>query len=92
MARLSKRTKVEPESRTDAVVGRELEVKYRRESEAMADTLTEGEQVQYWDGGWRVGHVDKLPDADEPRYGEVRIIHAQTGRVWVAARDVRKIK
>jgi hypothetical protein len=93
MARkLTKREKPEPLPQTDAVVGRELLGDQKRESEEMADTLTEGETVQYYDSGWRVGKVDALPESDELRYGQVRIVHAQTGRVWVAGRDVRKIK
>jgi hypothetical protein len=94
MARLSKRTQPEPEPvpQTDAVVGRELQEQRRRENEAAADLLTEGEAVQYYDDGWRYGTVEKLPDADEPKYGQVRIVHAQTGRVWIEARDVKKIE
>lgn len=75
----------------DVTVGRDLLEAQRRENEAMADTLVEGQPVQFYDSGWRYGHIDKVPEADEPKYGQVRIIHAQTGRVWVAARDVRKI-
>ena len=95
MGRMTKRTKEpesEPQPQTDAVVGRELQVHYQHENEEMADTLTEGEVVQYYDSGWRVGTVETLPAADEKKYGQVRIVHAQTGRVWVAGRDVRKIK
>ena len=91
MARMTKRTK-EPEPQTDAVVGRELLSDYKHESEAMADTLAEGETVQYYSEGWRVGKVDKLPDADEVRYGQVRIARIPAGTVWVPARDVKKIK
>jgi hypothetical protein len=89
MARLSKRTKPEPVPQTDAVVGRDLIEHYRKQSEEQADKLTEGEACQYWDDGWRYGHIEKLPDADEPKYGQVRIVHQVTGRVWVPARDVK---
>jgi hypothetical protein len=58
----------------------------------MVDTLTEGEAVTYYDDGWRYGHIESVPAADEKKYGQVRIVHAQTGRVWVAGRDVRKMK
>jgi len=92
MARMTKReTPKEEAPQTDAVVGRELLDARRLESEAVADTLTEGETVQYYDDGWRVGKVEKLPAADEPRYGQVRIVHQSTGRIWVEARDVRRI-
>jgi hypothetical protein len=93
MARMTKRT-AEPkpeEPQTDVVVGRELLEARRRESEEMADTLSEGEAVTYYDDGWRYGHVEKLPASDEKRYGEVRIMHQSTGRIWVAARDVRRL-
>jgi guanyl-specific ribonuclease Sa len=72
-------------------VGRDLQALYQRQNEEVADTLSEGEAVQYWDDGLRYGTVEKLPAADEKRYGDVRILHAQTGRVWVAGRDVRRI-
>lgn len=92
MARMIKREVVkESQPHTDAVVGRDLLETHRAENEAMADSLVEGETIQYYDDGWRVGKVEKLPVADEPRYGEVRIVHASTGRVWVAARDTRRI-
>ena len=91
MARLIKREVREELPQTDAVVGRELLEQHQRESETMADTLAEGEAVTYYDEGWRYGRVEKLPDSDEPKYGQVRILHAQTGRVWVPARDVKKI-
>lgn len=89
MARLSKRMKPEPVPQTDAFVGRELQEHEQKQSEEQADKLTEGEDVQYWDDGWRYGKVEKLPDADEPKYGQVRVVHQITGRVWVAARDVK---
>ena len=91
MARMTRRTQEPEQPQTDAVVGRDLQARYQRQNEAMVDTLSEGEAVQYFDCGWRYGTVEKLPAADEKRYGEVRIVHAQTGRVWVAGRDVRRI-
>lgn len=91
MTNRTKRIKEPPPPQTDAVVGRDLQAKWQHESEEMVDTLAEGESVQYYNDGWRVGTVDSLPAADEKRYGSVRILHAQTGRVWVAGRDVRRI-
>lgn len=93
MARMTKRTK-EVESatpQTDAVVGRELLETYRHQNEEMADRLTVGQAVQFFDDGWRWGHVDEggLPESDEKKYGQVRILHPTTGRVWVAGRDVK---
>jgi hypothetical protein len=95
MPRLSKRKAApEPETtpQTDAVVGRDIIEQHQRESEAAADLLTEGEAVTYYNEGWRYGHVETLPASDEPKYGQVRIIHQTTGRVWIAARDVRRLK
>ena len=94
MGRMTRRTK-EPEApapQTDAFVGRELIESHQHESEALADTLSLGETVQYYSEGWRVGKVDLLPDADEPEYGQVRILRLPKGTLWVAGRDVRKIK
>jgi len=92
MARMTRRTQEPQEPQTDAVVGRDLQARYQRQNEAMVDTLTEGEAVTYYDDGWRYGHIESVPAADEKKYGQVRIVHAQTGRVWVAGRDVRKMK
>jgi hypothetical protein len=89
---MTKRTKEPPPPQTDAFVGRDLLSDYKRENEEMVDTLVEGETVQYYSEGWRVGKVEMLPDADEVKYGQVRILHAQTGRVWVPGRDVKKIQ
>ena len=91
MERLSKRTKPEPLPQTDAFVGRDLLDQHRRENETAADLLVEGQAVTYYDDGWRYGHVETLPAADEKKYGQVRILHAQTGRVWIEARDIRRI-
>jgi len=90
MAKMTKRT-TEPEPKTDAFVGRELGVENRKQNEEMTDSLIEGQAVQYYADGWRYGHVDQLPASDEKKYGQVRILHAQTGAVWVAGRDVKKI-
>jgi len=76
---------------TNATVGRALQEMYRRLNEAMADRLTEGQPVQYYDEGWRFGHVEKLPESDENRYGQVRIVHQATGRVWVDGRDIKPL-
>ena len=89
---MTRRTQEPQEPQTDAVVGRDLQARYQRQNEAMVDTLTEGEAVTYYDDGWRYGHIESVPAADEKKYGQVRIVHAQTGRVWVAGRDVRKMK
>ena len=97
MARLSKRETPKPEvselPQTDAVVGRDLREEKRRKNEEAADAWEghEGQPCQYYDDGWRYGHVEKVPASDEPRYGEIRVVHAQTGRAWVDARDVRGI-
>lgn len=94
MARLVKReAPTEEAPQTDAVVGRELQEQQRRENEEAADSFegAEGLGVQFYDDGWRYGRVDKVPISDEKRYGEVRIKHAQTGNVWVPARDVRRV-
>ena len=93
MPRLTKRVvKEEPPPRTDANVGRELQEFYRHQNEAVADKLTVGEGVEYWDDGWRYGKVDKLPESDEARYGQVRIMHQITGTVWVDGRDIKPLK
>ena len=94
MARLAKRVtkKAEPEPQTDAVVGRELQKHYQAQNEGIADQLEVGMMVQYFDEGWRYGKVEKLPESDESRYGEVRIEHQITGRVWVDAREVKPPK
>ena len=93
MARMTKRKTepepVEPVAQTDAIVGRELVDMYRHQNEEAADKLAVGQAVQFYDSGWRYGHVDALPESDEPKYGKVRIVHPTTGRVWVEARDVR---
>jgi hypothetical protein len=91
MGRMTRRTKAEPVAQTDAVVGRDIIDGYQKQNEAAADLLTEGEAVQYFHDGWRYGKIETLPAADEPRYGEVRILHALTGRLWVAARNIRRI-
>lgn len=88
MPRLAKRTKPEPPANDDATVGRALQQNYKKQNEENADTLHEGDAVNYYDEGWRYGKIEKLPEADEPRYGQVRVVHQMTGRVWVEARDV----
>jgi hypothetical protein len=76
----------------DVTVGRDLLQDYRRQSEAVVDTLVEGQGVQFYDNGWRYGTVDSLPAADEKRYGQVRILHPTTGTIWIAGRDVRPLE
>jgi hypothetical protein len=92
MPRLSKRKAPEPEPQTDAVIGRDLCEQYRLENEAMADQLTVGEAVQYYDEGWRYSHIAELPESDEPKYGHVRVESTKRRAVWVEARDVRRLK
>jgi hypothetical protein len=87
----TKKSKPEPEPRTDVVVGRGLLERYRRQSEEMADRLEVGQAVQYFDDGWRYGTVETLPDADHQKYGSVRLVHAATGRIWVAGRDIKPL-
>jgi hypothetical protein len=96
MARLSKRAKIsEPEistPQTDAFIGRDLILAHKRESEEIADTLTIGQGVQYYDGGLRYGTVHILPEADEKRYGQVCILSVTKRTVWVAGRDIRPLE
>src|SRR5260370_34732807 len=89
MPRLSKRTKPEPPPRTDAFVGRGLKDQDQKQDEENADILTEGQFVQYFQDGWRYGQIDRVPVADEPKYGQVQVNHAMTGRIWVHDRAVK---
>lgn len=91
MARLNKRNKPEPLPQTDANVGREIQRDNKEKNEQQTDRLQVGQHVQYWDEGWRYGTVDKLPLADETRYGEVRIRHNITGTVWIEGADIKPL-
>jgi hypothetical protein len=91
------RKKAQPEEaikagrRPDMDIGRDLMEKTRRQNEMMTDQLQIGQTVQYYAEGWRIGNIDRLPIADEKRYGEVRVVHKMTGTVWVDGRDVRPL-
>jgi len=55
-----------------------------------AQEFAVGEAVQYYEKGWRYGHVAEI-GAKGLRLGMVKVEHPVTGCVWVKGTDVRRL-
>lgn len=56
----------------------------------MQPEYRDGEAVQFYDNGWRYGHVVNAPVRGR-HAGMVQVEHPIKGKTWVAGADVRKL-
>lgn len=75
-----------------ATLGRAIQKEQKTENVAAVSGFILGEQVQYYDKGWRVGYVKELPTRGLNR-GRARIAHMVTERkVWVDGTSLKKLE
>ena len=77
--------------RTLVEIGRDLQVEQNEEAVEAVSEFTIGQPVQYYDKGWRFGHVAEIPSRGLRR-GMIQIHHAITGNVWVQGTNVKAIE
>ena len=73
-------------------IGREIIKEQKEENIVAVAGFTEGEAVQYYDEGWRYGHIVDLPSKGLNK-GRARVQHAVTNRkVWVDGTGLKKME
>jgi len=77
--------------RTLAQLGRDAAQLTREENIEAVIGFEIGEALQYYDRGWRYGHLREVGQRGKRR-GMVCVEHPTTGTVWIEARDLKKLK
>lgn len=49
-----------------------------------------GQPVQYYDNGWRFGHIREIPIKGKHK-GEARIEHPMSGLTWIPIADIKPV-
>lgn len=85
------RKKKEPPKRDLATIGREVLAEQKEENIVAVAGFEVGEAVQYYDEGWRFGHICELPIKGLNK-GRARVHNGITDRkVWVDGTGLRKV-
>jgi hypothetical protein len=85
------RKKKEPPKHDLVTIGREILKEKKEENIVAVEGFAEGEAVQYYDEGWRFGHICELP-IKGLNLGRARVENGVTKRkVWVDGTGLKKV-